>query len=705
MAKAKTIEQILKENGLMFSPNMEAHYMTELEGIWNEACEESGGEVTDAQVDEYLDVLKNMGLVVPAHREEIEKEKTKNFIPDPEVARMRDIAAQEKVREKEEERKRREERRRRYQASAQTDLSGILGDTSDEADESGIALARKFEAENEPAASAGAPGRTGNGAEESAREAGRAEGGSGNSAGADAGTQAGKSESGKSPDAAAQPGSKQFLSGESLLQEEENFVDPDTIYRIFPAQNKTDLKHKIFLILQVPEGVTVPHHIAGGFMNPERNYAFEYYDGGPRYHMSVLRMSGADIRFHKMFDWLGLHHISVRLSGSQDGNSYYVYRIKAVKPPMDGGGLQEIEDNFLQYMIARLRTSIIQAAEEEVPDQMAMNDLPDIVNFMDCCADTLPANIRQWARKNIVLAAQEGGNPDEQRHAKRALSMMLNIRWKSSYFDPIDPKEARKILDEELYGLQKVKQRVIETIIQINRTHTLPSYGLLLVGPAGTGKSQIAYAVARILKIPSAVFDMSTVRDPEALTGTPRIYSNARPGRIMEAFAATGSSNIVFVINELDKADSETQNGNPADTLLTLLDNLGFTDNYMECQIPTGGVYPIATANDKSRISEPLLSRFAVIDLPDYTPDEKKIIFKDYSMPKVLRRMGMRKDECIITDDAIDAIIDLYRDRPGCRDLEQAAEHLAGNALYEIETERKSGIEFDAKKVKKLLRG
>ena len=175
---------------------------------------------------------------------------------------------------------------------------------------------------------------------------------------------------------------------------------------------------------------------------------------------------------------------------------------------------------------------------------------------------------------------------------------MLQVKWKSSYFDPIDPVEARRILDEELYGLEKVKQRVIETIIQINRTHTLPSYGLLLAGPAGTGKSQIAYAVARILKIPSAIFDMSTVRDPEALTGTPRIYSNARPGRIMEAFSMTGSSNVVFVINELDKADNEGQNGNPADTLLTLLDNLGFTDNYMECQIPTGGVYPIATAND-----------------------------------------------------------------------------------------------------------
>jgi ATP-dependent Lon protease len=173
----------------------------------------------------------------------------------------------------------------------------------------------------------------------------------------------------------------------------------------------------------------------------------------------------------------------------------------------------------------------------------------------------------------------------------------------------------------------------------------------------------------------------------------------------MEAFTMTGSSNIVFVINELDKAGHEGQNGNPADTLLTLLDNLGFTDNYMECQIPTGGVYPIATANDKNQISDPLITRFAVIDIPDYTPEEKKIIFRDYSLPKVLRRMGMDPEECRITPDAVDAIVELYRERPGCRDLEQAAEHLAGHALYEIETQKIRRVEFDAARVIQLLKG
>ena len=315
----------------------------------------------------------------------------------------------------------------------------------------------------------------------------------------------------------------------------------------------------------------------------------------------------------------------------------------------------------------------------------------------------MPDNIRLWARRNLAVARSHEVSPEERRHAQRALSIMMNIQWKSNYFESIDPEEARKILDEELYGMERVKQRIMETIIQINRTHTLPAYGLLLVGPAGTGKSQIAYAVARILKLPWTTLDMSSINDPEQLTGSSRVYANAKPGIIMEAFAMSGESNLVFIINELDKAASGKGKGNPADVLLTLLDNLGFTDNYIECLIPTVGVYPIATANDKSQISAPLMSRFAVIDIPDYTPEEKKIIFSKFALPKVFRRMSMKESECIVTEEALDMVIKLHENTSGIRDLEQAAEHIAANALYQIEVNHVSKVVFDAEMVKNLL--
>ena len=231
----------------------------------------------------------------------------------------------------------------------------------------------------------------------------------------------------------------------------------------------------------------------------------------------------------------------------------------------------------------------------------------------------------------------------------------------------------------------------------------LPAYGLLLVGPAGTGKSQIAYAVARILKLPWTTLDMSSINDPEQLTGSSRIYANAKPGIIMEAFSIAGESNLVFIINELDKAASGKGNGNPADVLLTLLDNLGFTDNYMECMIPTVGVYPIATANNKEDISAPLMSRFAVIDIPDYTFEEKKIIFSKFALPKVLKRIGLKENECIITEDGLDAVIEEFKNTSGIRDLEQAAEHLAANALYRIEVDHVPQVTFDAEGVRHLF--
>ena len=197
---------------------------------------------------------------------------------------------------------------------------------------------------------------------------------------------------------------------------------------------------------------------------------------------------------------------------------------------------------------------------------------------------------------------------------------------------------------------------------------------------------------------------MSSIDDSKQLTGSPRIYANAKPGIIMEAFSMAGASNLVFIINELDKANSGKGNGNPADVLLTLLDNLGFTDNYMECMIPTGGVYPIATANDRDQISAPLMSRFAVIDIPDYTAEEKKVIFSRFSLPKVLKRMHMEESECIITEGALEAIIQRYSNTSGIRDLEQAAEHIAANALYQIEVNHVEKVEYTREMVEELLK-
>ena len=487
----------------------------------------------------------------------------------------------------------------------------------------------------------------------------------------------------------------------SNTPDDKNFAE--CTYTTFLSNNNEPSPEKPILILD-NKSRKWSHHSNGMFTNPVKRTTFEFNEAEGVFTADILKI---DARFVALLKWLGENHITVRLSGENREEGYAVYKIR--ETAFGGGTKLSAEDGFLQFMIERLLASdapteeIDEEEQDETGDDMKLTSLQSITDFMNCAGRTLPDNIRLWARRNLAVARSQEVTPEERRHAQRALSIMMNIQWKSNYFESIDPKEARRILDEELYGMEKVKQRIIETIIQINRTHTLPAYGLLLCGPAGTGKSQVAYAVARILKLPWTTLDMSSINDPEQLTGSSRIYSNAKPGIIMEAFNMAGESNLVFIINELDKAASGKGNGNPADVLLTLLDNLGFTDNYLECLVPTVGVYPIATANDKDKISAPLMSRFAVIDITDYTPEEKKIIFSKFSLPKVLKRMGLKDNECVVTDEALDAVIKKFENTTGIRDLEQAAEHLAANALYQIEVDHVAEVHFNAKMVEELF--
>ena len=463
-------------------------------------------------------------------------------------------------------------------------------------------------------------------------------------------------------------------------------------YETFMSNEESATPEKPILIID-NKNKQWSHHSYGMFTNPIKRTTFEFNEDDGVEVSDILKV---DARFVSLLKWLGESHINVRLSGENTDAGYAVYKISEVAH----GNTSKLsaEDGFLQYMIERLFASDAPAKisddeeDDESGDGMKLTSLQSITDFINCAGATLPDNIRLWARRNLAVAKSHEVSPEERRHAQRALSIMMNIKWKSNYFETIDIVEARKILDEELYGMERVKQRIIETIVQINRTHTLPAYGILLVGPAGTGKTQIAYAVARILKLPWTTLDMSSISDPEQLTGSSRIYSNAKSGIIIDAFEMAGESNLVFIINELDKATSNKGHGNPADVLLTLLDNIGFTDNYIECMVPTVGVYPIATANDKSKISAPLMSRFAVIDIPDYTKEEKQVIFKNFCMLKVLKRMGMRNEECIVTPEAVAAVVDKFSNTTGIRDLEQAAEHIAANTLYQIEVDKVESV-------------
>ena len=196
------------------------------------------------------------------------------------------------------------------------------------------------------------------------------------------------------------------------------------------------------------------HHSCGAFTNPLKRTSFEFKEEEGISSADILQI---DARFVSLLRWLGENHIPVRLSGENRADGYAVYKIR--ETAFGGGTKLSAEDGFLQFMIERLLSSSAPVEKEEEEDKaedaddMKLTSLQSITDFMMCAGQTLPDNIRLWARRNLAVARSNEVSPEERRHAQRALSIMMNVQWKSNYFEAIDPQEARRILDEELYGM------------------------------------------------------------------------------------------------------------------------------------------------------------------------------------------------------------------------------------------------------------
>lgn len=241
-------------------------------------------------------------------------------------------------------------------------------------------------------------------------------------------------------------------------------------YTTFHSSERNATPEKPILILDNSERKW-EHYSCGFFTNQSRRTAFEFKGKDGTFCADIIQI---DSRFVHLIKWLGKNHINVRLSGENRPEGYAVYKIREMAS--SGSGKLSAEDGFLQYMIERLFASnppqddaIDEEDLDETGDDMKLTSLQSISDFMNCAGKTLPDNIRLWARRNLAVAHSHEVTPEERRHAQRALSIMMNIQWKNDYFESIDPQEARRILDEELYGMERVKQRIIETIIQINR--------------------------------------------------------------------------------------------------------------------------------------------------------------------------------------------------------------------------------------------
>ena len=266
------------------------------------------------------------------------------------------------------------------------------------------------------------------------------------------------------------------------------------------------------------------------------------------------------------------------------------------------------------------------------------------------------------------------------------LDFVTGLSWKKEEAQDIDLTEAELILEEDHFGLKKVKQRIVQQIAVMNLKKEQSGSILLFVGAPGTGKTSIGQSIARALHREYVRVSLGGVRDEADIRGHRRTYIGAMPGRIMDGIKKSGVSNPVMVLDEVDKL-GVSYNGDPASALLEVLDpeqNSTFTDHYMNVPYDLSNVMFICTANSVDTIPEPLLNRMEVIRFNGYTASDKFQIARRHLLPKSMKAMGVTEEQIVISDDIIRKIIDNYTMESGVRGLRKRLDTLCRSAAVEV---------------------
>lgn len=312
---------------------------------------------------------------------------------------------------------------------------------------------------------------------------------------------------------------------------------------------------------------------------------------------------------------------------------------------------------------------------------------------------------RKEADKVLNRMKQEGKDSHEYGMLYDYLDFVTSLSWKPEPMSEIDLTQAEEILDEEHYGLKKVKERIIQQVAVMALNKKQSGSILLFVGAPGTGKTSIGQSIARALGRKYVRISLGGVRDEAEIRGHRRTYVGAMPGRIMEGMKRSGVQNPVMVLDEVDKL-SRDYSGDPASALLEVLDpeqNTNFTDHYMNVPYDLSNVLFVCTANSTDTIPEPLLNRMEVIQFPGYTQVEKLHIARKHLLPKAMKAMGLKSQNLRVTDGAIASIIEGYTMESGVRGLKKQLDHLCRYAAVKLVKGEQKSITVSEKRLKEFL--
>ena len=362
-----------------------------------------------------------------------------------------------------------------------------------------------------------------------------------------------------------------------------------------------------------------------------------------------------------VYEFMEVSKVTTKAASAQQEDYQKIYRENAIKKQMEL--LQRELDEMHPEKVSDIRKFELKI-EEAGMNETAKGEALKVLNRLK----------------------QENNGGTEAGMLYDYLDFVTGLSWKTEPQQDIDLSEAEAVLEEDHFGLGKVKQRIIQQIAVMNLKKEQAGSILLFVGAPGTGKTSIGQSIAKALHREYVRVSLGGVRDEADIRGHRRTYIGAMPGRIMDGIKKSGVSNPVMVLDEVDKL-GVSYNGDPASALLEVLDpeqNSTFTDHYMNVPYDLSNVMFICTANSVDTIPEPLLNRMEVIRFNGYTASDKFQIARRHLLPKAMKAMGVTEEQIVISDDIIRKIIDNYTMESGVRGLRKRLDTLCRSAAVEV---------------------
>jgi ATP-dependent Lon protease len=447
----------------------------------------------------------------------------------------------------------------------------------------------------------------------------------------------------------------QFLDGYPMLAAQVELIDE-------PAQTDVDIEGRALnlkeraieilrLLPQVPEEMVAALQ---GVEGPARlaDFISGLMDVGVEEKQALLETFDLKARLDKLLDLL-THRIEV-LKVSREIDE----RTKA-----------SIDDRNREHLLREQMRTI----QKELGDgDQAASEIAELDKAIT--EAKMPEEVEKQARKELKRLERMPEGAGEYSMVRTYLDWLIELPWAADAEDAIDIAEARKILDDDHYGLEKVKKRILEYLAVRKLNPSGKSPILCFVGPPGVGKTSLGQSIAKATARKFVRVSLGGVHDEAEIRGHRRTYIGSLPGNIIQSLRKAGTRNCVLMLDEVDKLGAGGFHGDPASALLEVLDpeqNSTFRDNYLGVPFDLSGVMFICTANVLDTIPGPLRDRMEVIQLPGYTAQEKLQIARRYLVARQLAATGLKPEQCEISDEALSAIIDDYTREAGVRNLER----------------------------------